>query len=85
MGKEFGLSGLSRVQQFSTHEVLQVFMVVQNLDRKAQFLQVVPTFLESLDDDCHKFFVVDFIIAFHRAVLLREEGHPMQNTVIVVL
>jgi len=59
-------------------------MVAQNLDRVARTLQAGPPFLES-PDDCQEFFVIDFIIAFRRAVLFGVKGHWMQNPVFVVL
>jgi len=59
-------------------------MVAQNLDWVAQTLQVGPPLLKS-PDDCHQFLMVDFIIAFHRAVLFGVKDHRVQNTAVVVL
>ena len=72
------------VQQFRAHEVFQILMVAQNLDRVARTLPVGPPFLKS-PDDCHEFLIVDFIIAFPRAVLFGVKGHWMPNTIGVVL
>jgi len=67
MEKEFGLSSLSTVQQFRAHEVFQVLVVAQNPDWVARALQVRSPFLER-PDDCKEFLIIDFMIAFCRAV-----------------
>jgi len=75
-GKEFRPLGLLTVQQFCAHEVFQVLMIAQNLDWMVRTLQVRPPFLKS-PDDCHEFLIIDFIIAFCRAVFLGVKGDQM--------
>jgi len=58
-------------------------MVAQYLDWVVRALQVRPAFLER-PDDC-KFLIVDFIIAFCRAVFFRVKGHQVQDTFVVIL
>ena len=58
-------------------------MVAQYLDWVARALQVRPPFLER-PDDCKEFLIVDFIIAFCRAVFFRVKGHHVQDTFVVI-
>ena len=59
-------------------------MIAHYLDWVARSLQVGPPFLEC-PDDCKEFLIVDFIIAFCRAVFFRVKGHHVQDTFVVLL
>jgi len=50
LGKEFGPSGLAVGQKFGCREVLQIFVVGDNINRSTRTFKVMPPFLESLEN-----------------------------------
>jgi hypothetical protein len=59
-------------------------VVTKDLDGMQCSLEFGSPFLESLNNS-HQLLVINFIVAFGRGVFLRNEGHRVKDSLIIIL
>jgi len=65
---------LSSDQFFDDHEVLQIQMIDEDLDRNIRTFQFEASVLQTANDD-QQFLVIDFVVAFCENHVLAIEDH----------
>jgi hypothetical protein len=84
MGEIFCPACLSTIELLSGHKILEVFMITKHLNGVGCTFQLQSPFLECTDNG-HQLLVVDFIIAFYRAMFLGEKGDRVEDPFIIIL
>ena len=77
-------TSLMITQLLNWHEILNIFMICDHLNRINKVFKLWSSFFESINND-HKFFIVDLVVTLDWVMLLWKVSDWMKNLVLIIL
>ena len=79
-GKFLGPLHLPAVKNFGDRKILEVLIINKNLDFIFYFFKIMVPFFKGFNY-CQKFFIMDFVIYFHRCKFLGIKGDKVEFSI----
>ncbi len=77
-------TSLMITQLLNWHEILNIFMICDHLNRINKVFKLWSSFFESINND-HKFFIVDLVVTLDWVMLLWKVSDWMKNLIFIIL